>query len=291
MKTFDYNGDGFWSVEPVLKRYDSYAQLYNVSPPYNVKPSIITEDGVTRIYPVMDRIIEGIASNDPACIEIGVEFIEESRSFPFGKILKSNTARALRRASASMTEDQKERVRKRIAEMLCTGYLPREFRQYARLAREIGLGRWRSKIEQEANLNNRWVNHYYKIIRNKTINYKTLKSMARNFTHSFVSFMNYVDNGYVIDDLQQLAENANGERISIYWIPDSAPQASLPQRVVKSIGYYKDRLPEHIKNSGADVESIREFRTDIFLKSGKQVAVEAYLVDDRGKEHICNVLL
>jgi len=101
--------------------------------------------------------------------------------------------------------------------------------------------------------------------------------------------MNYVDDGYVIDDLRQLARKANGERISIHWIPESNHQAPLPQRVLKSITHYKAWLPDLVSSSGASVGMIREFRTDIFLKPNKQIAVEAYLVDDRGKEYICNV--
>ena len=120
--------------------------------------------------------------------------------------------------------------------------------------------------------------------------YSVLKSIGHNFSHSFVSYMNYLDDGYVIDDLRQLARQANGERISIHWIPDSKPQASLPRRVLKSIGNYKAWLPRHIQNSGSHIEAIREFRTDIFLKPDKQIAVESYLLDDRGKEHVCNVV-
>lgn len=119
--------------------------------------------------------------------------------------------------------------------------------------------------------------------------YRILKSIAHNFSHSFVSYVNYVDDGFVIDDLRQLARKANGERISIYWIPDNKIQLSLPQRVLKSIAYYKDWLPKHFKDSGADLEMVQEFQTDVFLKSNKQIAVEARLLDNRGKEHICNV--
>jgi hypothetical protein len=55
--------------------------------------------------------------------------------------------------------------------------------------------------------------------------------------------MNYVDDGYVIDDLRQLARQANGERISIHWIPESNRQVALPQRVLKSIARYKRGFP------------------------------------------------
>jgi len=120
--------------------------------------------------------------------------------------------------------------------------------------------------------------------------YKILKSIAHNFSHSFVSYMNYFDDGHVVDDLVQLARKANGERISIRWIPDSPSDRAFPPRVMKSIAHYKEWLPQQVQNSGASVQAIREFRTDIFLKPNKQIAVEAYLVDDRGKKHICNVL-
>jgi hypothetical protein len=73
--------------------------------------------------------------------------------------LKANVARALRRAP--LTAGQEERIRKRVVEMLCAGYLPREYRQYAKLARRIGLGDMLSRVEQEADLNNVWVRHYY----------------------------------------------------------------------------------------------------------------------------------
>lgn len=159
MIVIDYNGTGFWGLEAVRRRYELYARRYGVSPLRDLNPLSHTEKEKRWIYPVMNRVIEGIEAGDPACAEIGVEFIEESASFPFGMILKSDTARALRRAT--LTEGQKERIRKRVTEMICTGYLPREFRQYAKLARKIGLGDWLSQIEQEANLEDDWIKQYY----------------------------------------------------------------------------------------------------------------------------------
>jgi len=120
--------------------------------------------------------------------------------------------------------------------------------------------------------------------------YKNLKSVAHNFSHSFVSFMNYVDGAYVIDDLRQLARKAGGERVSIYWLPISKEQADLTPRVLKGIADYKTRLPKFFSDAGADLEAISEFRTDVFLLKNKQIAVEAYLLDDRGKKYISNVM-
>jgi len=119
--------------------------------------------------------------------------------------------------------------------------------------------------------------------------YRLLKSVAHNFSHSFVSYTNYFDDGHVIDDLLHLAREAKGERVSIQWFPESALPSSWPARVLKSIAHYRAWLPSHLNDSGVTSEAIREFRTDIYLKPNKQIAVEAHLVDDRGKEHISEV--
>jgi hypothetical protein len=121
------------------------------------------------------------------------------------------------------------------------------------------------------------------------VKYKILKSVAHNFSHSFVSYMNYVDDGYIRDDLLQLVRKANGERIIIHWIPETASPQGLTPRVLKSIASFKEWLPKHFQNSGASIDVIREFRTDIFLKRNKRVGVEAYLVDDRAKQHVSDV--
>jgi len=120
--------------------------------------------------------------------------------------------------------------------------------------------------------------------------YKLLKSIAHNFTHSFVSYTNYFDCGYVIEDLRQLAREANGERIRIQWIPDIKSDSKLTPRILNSINYYKTWLPKFVHESGGEIGAIQEFRTEIYIKPSKQIAVEAYLLDNRGKEHVANVI-
>ena len=119
--------------------------------------------------------------------------------------------------------------------------------------------------------------------------YKILRSVAHNFSHSFLSFMNYIDNGYVVDDLLLAVRKADGERVSVQWVPDVPPPAFLTRRVLKSITHYKLWLPEFVEKSGAELAVIHEFRLDIFLKPNKQVAAEAHLIDDRGKEYVSKV--
>ncbi len=131
----DYNGDGPWTREAILASYARYAAEMRVVP-RDLSPKEHTERGRRWVHPVMEKVIEGIESGDAACVRLGIEFIEEDAKFPFGKILKSNTARALRRAP--LTDEQRVRIRRRVLGMLQAGKVPHEFREYAKLVKKIG---------------------------------------------------------------------------------------------------------------------------------------------------------
>jgi hypothetical protein len=159
MKVIDFNGEGFWSVDEVLKRYTEYARVFGITQPRELAPLTHSIGDTRWIYPVMDSVIEGIEAGDLGCAELGIEFIQTNDSFAFGKIIKSNVARALRRAT--LTEAQKERIRRRVIEMLEAGYLPREYVQYAKLGRKLGLREFLPRIKQAAELSsNAWVQRY-----------------------------------------------------------------------------------------------------------------------------------
>ena len=107
----------------------------------------------------MFEVIKGIEAGDRACIEIGVECIEENQWFMFGRIIKANTARALRRST--LTSPQKERLRQQIISMLIEEHIPGHYRDYAKLLRKIGLGDWWPTIEKRANRGNPYVARFY----------------------------------------------------------------------------------------------------------------------------------
>jgi hypothetical protein len=141
MPTYDYNGQGRWASEAVLARYEEYARRYRVPSPIALAPLVHDAADGRRIYPVMFKVIDGIQAGDAACVELGVELVESDQRMPFGMVLKSNAAKALRRAT--LTPGQRERVRERVIGMLLAGHVPREYREYAKLLRKIGAGaRW-----------------------------------------------------------------------------------------------------------------------------------------------------
>jgi hypothetical protein len=155
----DYNGEGKWSKDEIIRRYLQYRRELNVPNPIDLSPVEHVEGNVKWIYPVMYRVITGIEQGDVACRRIGIEFIEEDRKFVFGKILKSNTARALRRSE--LTTNEKERIRRRLVGMLIEGNVPHEYKQYAKLLKKVGIGDYWNEVETRINRSNAYVMRYY----------------------------------------------------------------------------------------------------------------------------------
>jgi hypothetical protein len=134
----DYNGTGIWSVEGVQLRYRQYCVLHGVVGPRELSAKMYENSDRRWIYPIMDDVIAGIDDGNAACIALGLDFIEEDDLFAFGKLLKSNTARSLRRCGL-LTEPQKERIRHRVVSMLIAGHAPHEMKQYIKLLRVAGV--------------------------------------------------------------------------------------------------------------------------------------------------------
>ncbi len=132
----DYNADDDWSVAAVQSRYLAHCARLKVPSPRPLQPRTQRNASGVWTYPIMQAVIDGIKAGDPACVALGVEFIEQDRKFPFGRILKSNTARALR--SAELPEALKQRIRHRVANMLAAGQTPHEYKENARLLRKVG---------------------------------------------------------------------------------------------------------------------------------------------------------
>ena len=162
MELRDYNGEGKWSKDEIVRRYARYCKEMNIEPA-NLSPTEYTEGNVKWIYPIMNKVIAAIERGDAACRLIGIEFIEEDRKFPFGKILKSNTARALRRSG--LTSGEVDRIRQRLVEMLIEGNVPHEYKQYAKLLKKIGVGPHWNEIASRIDRSNGYVMRYYKYLR------------------------------------------------------------------------------------------------------------------------------
>ena len=157
MRAISLDGTGRWTQDAIRQRYLQYCRFFRIEP--RQLPSC--DDWAARkglIVSLMDALIQGMKEGDLACAEIGIELIEEDGGFAFGRILKANTARALRRCA--LTDAQKERIRARVVAMLCRGFMPHEFRDYVRLLRRIGLGEHRESLKCAADRTNPWAAWY-----------------------------------------------------------------------------------------------------------------------------------
>jgi hypothetical protein len=161
MKINDFNGEDKWSRDAILERYNRYCRELGIDPS-DLSPYETIQGDTKWIYPVMDEVIRCIDLGDAACKLIGIEFIEEDQGFSFGRILKANTARAIRRQNLS--EEDKNRIRKRVIHMLVEGNIPREYREYARLLKKVGLADYRETVEKCAKTENPYVLKFAKYL-------------------------------------------------------------------------------------------------------------------------------
>ena len=134
--THDYNGPGEWSADQVVHRYQCICRALGKDP-RAIKPGIHKEKGVTRIFPVMDSVIEAANDGDLSALELCLQLIEVDNSMPFGMILKSRAARALKRNAAVLTRSQRSRIENRVSDMIARDYRPREFQEYVKLERRL----------------------------------------------------------------------------------------------------------------------------------------------------------
>jgi hypothetical protein len=119
------------------------------------------------------------------------------------------------------------------------------------------------------------------------VKYKLIKSMAHNWTHSFMSGMNYVDGDFVFEDIYRLARDRRGGKVTVTWIPDRPEELfGLTPRVRESLKHYRKALPEHLGRHQIDADAISEMRTEVYVAENHRMYVRSYVLDNRGKEHV-----
>ena len=110
--------------------------------------------------------------------------------------------------------------------------------------------------------------------------YKHIYSAIHNFGHSFTSLMNYVDDDYVMDELNKM--HIAGHDIEVDWLTGQfMPAAMVTPRIQKSIGYWRDSLKKHLASQDVEMSAISTllFRWPAHQRKYMQA------IDDRGKEY------
>jgi len=110
--------------------------------------------------------------------------------------------------------------------------------------------------------------------------YKNIYSAIHNFGHSFTSLMNYVDNDYVIDELENI--HHKGYDIEVDWKTLTfTPETMASERIKKSIGYWGDSLNKHLSSQNVEQEKLESLRF-VWPAGGRKFMLAT---DDRGKEY------
>lgn len=116
--------------------------------------------------------------------------------------------------------------------------------------------------------------------------YKLIGAMAHNWSHSFMSGMNYIDDQFVHEDMHKLARERKGQKVVVSWIPVRTEELFvLTPRVRKCIKAYRRGLREHLERHKIEPTSLVELRTEVYVAENFRMYVRAYALDDRGKEH------
>lgn len=105
-----------------------------------------------------------------------------------------------------------------------------------------------------------------------------------------MSDMNYVDGGFVYEDMYAMAREQRGEKVIISWIPATNEELfGFPPRVRKCVMAYRVGLAEHLRHHSIDAAALVEFRTEVYVAENFQMYVRAFVLDDRNREHIAFV--
>jgi len=112
------------------------------------------------------------------------------------------------------------------------------------------------------------------------VKYKNIYTAIHNLGHSFVGLCNYVDGGYVVDDLINIVSSDHD--ITIDWLNRTfAPETEVTPRIQRSIDFYATGMSDHLRSQDVDLACIKALEFYWPAKGRRYMRA----VDDRGKEY------
>jgi hypothetical protein len=129
--------------------------------------------------------------------------------------------------------------------------------------------------------------------------HKPLKSISHNFGHSFISFMNYINDDYFMGHLLKQARKTKCDKLTVDILNNLAePAELLTDQIKSSIGYWTKWFPTLVESSGSTMDYVSAARMIIefdlqqtrphaqhsdYLESS--FTCEIVIIDDRNKEY------
>ena len=146
MPSIDLNGQDEWSLEAVRRRYLEYSRCLGVSNQLGLAAEKLKRGSSDWTMPILQQVLDGVAAGDGACVQIAVDLVCSDARLPFGKVFKDRASDTLRRSNLSSL--QSELLRTNAIARLRSGFVPPEFKRFARLIRQIGLADHRQALEE-----------------------------------------------------------------------------------------------------------------------------------------------
>jgi hypothetical protein len=119
---------------------------------------------------------------------------------------------------------------------------------------------------------------------------KLIRGASHNWTHSFMSDMNYVDGAFVYEDIKELARQRQPEKVVVSWIPTRDDELeALSPRARRCVLAYREGLDDFLLRNGVDKSAVEELRTEVYVEGTFRMYVRAFARDNRGKQYIAFV--
>lgn len=127
----DFNNSETFTLERILAEYQRLCKQHRVKPDPAFLPQRHEERGETWIYPIWEKVIDGIRESNPACIDLGIWCLETPEPIMFGRSIRSSIVRELGRAKLKTI--QADRLRKLIPRLLMSRHPHVHYKRLTRL--------------------------------------------------------------------------------------------------------------------------------------------------------------
>ena len=110
-------------------------------------PENLIEHTAIKVSMVMDSLACSVKDTDLQAIDDACKIIAIDLHMPFGKIIKSNLARALKKNALHISKKNKQSIVEITASILSLEHCPREAEDYCKLIKKCGINEIQSVIK------------------------------------------------------------------------------------------------------------------------------------------------
>ena len=128
-----------WTASQILDEHQTLGGTFDLTGPRATEPGapawLPDRDIWLQYRAMLYRVAEGVRTNDPACVELAVRYIELRYIGSYSGFVRARLSRTLKRAS--LTKGQKARLVAHFLQLIENGERTQEFREYLRLWRKL----------------------------------------------------------------------------------------------------------------------------------------------------------